>query len=108
MSTSRKASGVPTSKKFSSCVRPGVFEVRARPLRLASAFNSEDLPTFERPAKATSGTTGRGEVLELGRRLEEGDRAGEDLSGGFELVFVESSPARGRGTSEAGGGERNH
>ena len=40
---------------MSSCVRPGVFDVRARPERPVSALMSEDLPTFERPAKATSG-----------------------------------------------------
>ena len=40
---------------MSSCVRPGVREVRARPERPVSALMSEDLPTFERPAKAISG-----------------------------------------------------
>src|SRR3546814_5407344 len=60
MSTSRNASGVPTSKKFSSCVRPGVTEVRASALRPVSAFRSDDLPTFERPANATSGTAASG------------------------------------------------
>ena len=40
---------------MSSCVRPGVREVRARLRRPVSALMSEDLPTFERPAKAISG-----------------------------------------------------
>ena len=37
------------------CVLPGVFEVRAKPLRCKSELMSEDLPTFERPRKAISG-----------------------------------------------------
>ena len=45
----------PRSKKISSCVRPGVRDVRASDLRPVSALMSEDLPTFERPAKAISG-----------------------------------------------------
>src|SRR5579863_8188244 len=54
MSTSRKpASGGP-SKKISSWVRPGVFDVRASALRPVSALIRLDLPTLERPAKATS------------------------------------------------------
>ena len=36
-------------------MRPGVFDVRARLWRPVSALTSEDLPTFERPAKAISG-----------------------------------------------------
>ena len=43
------------SKKMSSCVRPGVRDVRASAARPVSALTSEDLPTFERPAKAISG-----------------------------------------------------
>src|SRR5579871_5852804 len=54
MSTSRRSDFPGTSKKISSCVRPGVCEVRARLLRPVSALMSEDLPTLERPAKATS------------------------------------------------------
>jgi hypothetical protein len=42
-------------KKFMLCVRPGVLEVRARPLRLRSELISEDFPTFERPKNAISG-----------------------------------------------------
>src|SRR6201995_4534370 len=53
MSPSRSALSGP-SKKISSWVRPGVCEVRARLLRPVSALMSEDLPTLERPAKATS------------------------------------------------------
>ena len=41
-------------KKLSSRVRPGVTETRARLVRPASALIRLDLPTFERPAKATS------------------------------------------------------
>ena len=52
----RPASALPArSKKISSCVRPGVWEVRARPPRPVNALISDDLPTLERPAKATSG-----------------------------------------------------
>src|SRR6476646_6622727 len=41
-------------KKTSSCVRPGVREMRARFLRPVSALIRLDLPTLERPAKAIS------------------------------------------------------
>jgi hypothetical protein len=51
---STRVSWPPRSKKISSCVRPGVLEVRARLWRPVSALTSEDLPTFERPAKAIS------------------------------------------------------
>src|SRR5437016_6089401 len=44
----------PPVKKTSSCVRPGVREMRARLLRPVSALIRLDLPTLERPAKATS------------------------------------------------------
>src|SRR6516164_6454375 len=52
MSTSVTRSSA--EKKISSWVRPGVLEVRANPLRLASALIRLDLPTLERPAKANS------------------------------------------------------
>src|SRR5882672_1886832 len=52
MSTS--VSGAAPAKKMSSWVRPGVCEVRARPLRLVSALIRLDLPTLERPATAIS------------------------------------------------------
>ncbi len=42
-------------EKLSSCVRPGVLDVRARLLRLVNALSNDDLPTLERPANATSG-----------------------------------------------------
>src|SRR5262249_10088033 len=42
------------SKKISSCVRPGVCEVRASALRPVSALIRLDLPTLERPANAIS------------------------------------------------------
>src|SRR6267142_2662117 len=54
MSTSRSPAFSGPSKKISSWVRPGVCEVRASALRPVSALISEDLPTLERPAKATS------------------------------------------------------
>src|SRR6185312_3807926 len=53
------------SKTLSSCVRPGVFEVRASPLVPVRALISEDLPTLERPAKAISSRSigGRSSIL---------------------------------------------
>src|ERR1700730_6738733 len=54
MSTSRKPALSGPSKKISSWVRPGVCEVRASALRPVSALIRLDLPTLERPAKATS------------------------------------------------------
>jgi len=37
------------------CVLPGVFDVRAKPLRCKSEFRRLDLPTFERPRNEISG-----------------------------------------------------
>src|SRR6201746_681760 len=54
MSTSRKPASWGPSKKINSWVRPGVCEVRASALRPVSALIRLDLPTLERPAKATS------------------------------------------------------
>src|SRR5438093_996993 len=54
MSTSRRPALSGPSKKISSWVRPGVCEVRASALRPVSALIRLDLPTLERPAKATS------------------------------------------------------
>src|SRR5271163_1053619 len=54
MSTSRNPAFSGPSKKISSWVRPGVLEVRASALRPVSALIRLDLPTLERPAKATS------------------------------------------------------
>src|SRR6185312_14632334 len=54
MSTSRRPAFSGPSKKISSWVRPGVFEVLASALRPVSALIRLDLPTLERPAKAIS------------------------------------------------------
>src|SRR5450631_4532347 len=54
MSTSRMPALSGPSKKISSWVRPGVWEVRASALRPVSALIRLDLPTLERPANATS------------------------------------------------------
>src|SRR5712675_1625446 len=54
ISTSRKPACLGPSKKISSWVRPGVCEVRASALRPVRALIRLDLPTLERPAKATS------------------------------------------------------
>src|ERR1017187_117520 len=43
-----------------SLVTPGVGETRANPCSPASMFSSEDLPTFERPMKANSGSDSSG------------------------------------------------
>src|SRR5579871_457043 len=48
------------SKKFNWRVLPGSELARASPFLPVSAFNSEDFPTFERPAKATSGRSAGG------------------------------------------------
>src|SRR6185436_12262036 len=42
------------------CVRPGVLLVKARRLRPARALIALDLPTLERPTKASSGGPGGG------------------------------------------------
>ena len=41
-------------------MRPGVWETRASAFCPVSAFSSEDLPTLERPQKATSGAAAGG------------------------------------------------
>jgi hypothetical protein len=45
-------------------VRPGVLAVKARRLRPRIALIALDLPTLERPAKATSGGPGGGSWLD--------------------------------------------
>jgi hypothetical protein len=42
-------------KKLIDCVRPGVELVRAKPFTPTKLLIRLDLPTFERPAKTTSG-----------------------------------------------------
>ena len=107
MSTSRSASGSPTSKKLSSCVRPGVFEVRASPLRLVSALSSEDLPTLERPAKAISGQSGSGRNLSAGADFRNVDRPGKQLPGALgELVVLRPAATSGRRRMRVGGVQR--
>ena len=41
-----------------------MFDTRARDLRFVSAFSKDDLPTFERPAKAISGAPGPGKSFD--------------------------------------------
>ena len=48
-----------SAKKLMACVRPGVEETCAC-FEPTSAFSRLDLPTFERPRKATSGAEGGG------------------------------------------------
>src|SRR5687768_15214797 len=47
-------------KKLISLVNPGVGETRANPCLPASMFSKEDLPTFDRPMKANSGSDSSG------------------------------------------------
>src|SRR5574341_1709207 len=47
-------------KKLMSCVLPGVALVLTRLFRCRSALMRDDLPTFERPAKATWGLESMG------------------------------------------------
>ena len=67
---------------MSSWVRPGVRDVRARLKRPVSALMSEDLPTFERPAKAISGAADRRQAV--------GARGGEN-----EFARTREQPAPG-------------
>jgi hypothetical protein len=48
------------SKKFTLAVLPGCDETFASALRPSSLLSSDDLPTLERPTKATSGVVGAG------------------------------------------------
>src|SRR4029450_6318164 len=54
------APSLPSTKKLSSRVRPGVTDTRARLVRPVSALRRLDLPTLDRPAKATSARPSRG------------------------------------------------
>ena len=65
---------------MSSCVRPGVREVRARLERPVSALMSEDLPTFDRPAKAISGASDRRQAVRARGGEKEFARAREQLA----------------------------
>jgi hypothetical protein len=56
-------------KKLRDWVRPGVELVRARPFRFTKVFMSEDFPTFDFPANATSGTVSGGIIITLKRTL---------------------------------------
>src|SRR5215813_3197914 len=59
------------AKNTSSWVRPGVCDVLARPLRLASALMRLDLPTLERPTKAISSPRMTGsEAVELAAEMK--------------------------------------
>jgi hypothetical protein len=66
---------------LSNLVRPGVLEVRANLVAPTRALISEDFPTLERPAKATSGKSGAGK--ERGVLAEVKNRA---LSGFIEVL----------------------
>ena len=106
MSTSRSRTGSPTSKKFSSWVRPGVLEVRARALRPVSRLSSDDLPTLERPAKAISGTFGSGRNWSWGADLRNETGPEKSLGQLGLRLIVGAHRARGCGfprLPEAGG-----
>ena len=49
-----------------SCVWPGVAETLASAFTPASILSSEDLPTFDRPMKANSGTSRAGQESRCG------------------------------------------
>src|SRR5687768_7003120 len=55
MSTRVSSPEFPRLKKFSSRVRPGVTDTRARLFCPVSALFRLDFPTLDRPAKVTSG-----------------------------------------------------
>src|SRR5690606_29456484 len=52
-----------SSKKFTSCVRPGVLLTRASLRAPVTTLIALDFPEFERPTNATSGASGRGKPL---------------------------------------------
>ena len=75
-------------KKMISCVRPGVFEVRANAFRPVSALISEDFPALERPAKAISSPFIGGKRIERAGRPQELPVGGEQLAPGLDLRGV--------------------
>jgi hypothetical protein len=52
-------------KKLISLVRPGVFEILARPSLFVRRLIKEDLPTLDRPMKANSGKSGARHLSKL-------------------------------------------
>jgi hypothetical protein len=50
-------------KWLMSCVFPGALDVFARFFLLSNMLIKEDLPTFDRPIKANSGSVGLGQAL---------------------------------------------
>ena len=76
-------------KKISSCVRPGVREVRASALRPVSALIRLDLPTLERPAKAISVPRIGGSDASEPAAATNCQSAGEQLPAGFDLAAGE-------------------
>ena len=81
-------------KKISSCVRPGVCEVRASARRPVSALIRLDLPTLERPAKAISMPRIGGSASTEPAAAGELPVAREQLAAGFDFGAREG---RGRG-----------
>ncbi len=73
-------------KKISSCVRPGVREVRARLLRPVSALSRLDLPTLERPASAISVPRAAGSEAGEPAAATKRHVAGEQLAAGLDLA----------------------
>src|SRR4051812_26134378 len=60
------ASGGPGTKKKSDCVRPGLFDVRARLARRTSALMRLAFPAIARAAKGTSGGPSEGSAAIFG------------------------------------------
>ena len=64
----RRASFGPSSNRLMCCVRPGVFEAKARRFCCVRTLIAVDLPALERPTKAISGSSVDGQLGRAGWR----------------------------------------
>jgi GTP cyclohydrolase I len=73
-------SGLPTSKKLSSCVRPGVFDVAPALVAVGQRVEQRALADVGAAGEGDLRHVGSGRNFQLGRRLQELDRPGEQLA----------------------------
>ena len=90
---------------MSSCVRPGVREIRASARRPVNALTRLDLPTLERPAKATSTPSRTGRTPSEPAAATNRHSAANSLRPASISAAVNSGAAR---SGSRGGGSRMH
>jgi hypothetical protein len=70
------------------CVRPGVLEKNASRRRLVSALMALDLPTFERPANASSGASCGGRPPVIPAETRNSTRENALLDAGMDEILI--------------------